>query len=94
MEDITDIDYMHAQRVYKDVEIKENGGYHDLHLKSDTLLLADVFEKLRKMYLEISQLDPAKLISAPGLAWQAALKKIEVNLELLTDIDKLLKFEK
>ena len=50
MEDITDIDYMHAQRVYKDVEIKENGGYHNLYLKSGTLLLADVFENLRKMY--------------------------------------------
>ena len=59
-------------------------------LKSDTLLLADVFENFRKICLKIYQLDPAKFLSAPGLAWQAALKQTEVKLELLTDIDMLL----
>ena len=47
------------------------GKYHDLSLKSDILLLADIFENLGKMCLKIYQLDPAKLLSAPGLAWQA-----------------------
>ena len=93
-EDITDADYMHAKRVCKDFEIKNLGEYHDLYLKSDTLLLADVFENFRKMCLKLYHLDPVKFLSAPGLAWQAALKKTEVKLELLTDIDMLLMVEK
>ena len=66
------------------------GEYNDFYLKSDTLLLADVFESVRKMYLETYQLDPAKFLSAPRLAWQAALKKTRVKLELLTDTDMLI----
>ena len=86
---------LHAwKRVFKDFEIKNLGEYHDLYLKSDTLLLADVFENFSKMCLNIYQLDPAKFLSAPGLAWQAALKKTAVKLELLTDIDMLLMVEK
>ena len=46
------------------------------------------------MCVEIYQLDPAKFLSALGLAWQAALKKTEIKLELLTDIDMLLMVEK
>ena len=70
------------------------GEYHDLYLKIDTLLLPDVFENFRKMCLKIYHLDPEKFISALGLAWQVALKKNEVELELLTDIDLLLMVEK
>ena len=94
LEDITDADYMHAKRVCKDFEIKNLGEYHDLYLKSDVLLLADVFENFRKMCLKISKLDPAKFILAPRLAWQAALKMTEVKLEKLTDVDILLMAEK
>ena len=94
MEDITDADYAHAKRVCKDFEIKNLGEYHDLYVQSNTLLLADVFENFRNMCLEIYELDPAKFLSAPGLAWQAALKKTKVKLDLLTDIDMLLMVEK
>ena len=59
-----------------------------------TLLLANVFENFRKMCLNFYQLDPAKFLAAPGLALQAVLKKTEVKLELLTDIDMLLMVEK
>ena len=90
MEDITDADSIHAKRVCKDFEIKNLGEYHDLFLKRDPLLLADVFENFRKMCLKIYHLDLVKFLSAPGLAWQVALEKIEVKLELLTGIDILI----
>ena len=73
-EDITDEDYMHAKKVCKDFEIKNLSKYHDLWPKGDTLLLVDVLENFRKMCFKIYQLDHAKFISAPGLAWQARLK--------------------
>ena len=82
------------QRECQDFEIKTLGEYHDLYLKCDTLLLADVFEHFRKMCLKIYHLYPVKVLSTSGLAWQAALKKTEVKLELLTDIDMLLMVEK
>ena len=77
MKDITYADYMYAKRVGKEFKIKKLGEYHDLYLKSDELLLADVFEKVRKMCLKIYHLDPAKFLSAPGLAWQATLKRMK-----------------
>ena len=58
------------------------------------LFLADVFENLRNMCLKICELDTAKFISVPGLAWQGALKKTKLNLDLLTDINMLLVIEK
>ena len=56
--------------------------------------MADVFEDFRKMYFKVYHLDPTKFLSAPGLAWQAALKQTEIKLELLTDTDMLLMVEK
>ena len=85
---------MCTKRVCKDFEIKNLGGYHDLYVQSDTLLLADVFENFSNMCIKIYEVDPAKVLSAPGLAWQAALKKTKVKLDLLTDIDMLLMVEK
>ena len=86
MEDITDADYAHAKRVCKDFETENLREYHDLYIQSDTLLLADVAENFRNMCLEIYELDPAKFLSATGLAWQAALRKTKVKLDLLTYI--------
>ena len=94
LEDITDKDYEHAQKVWKVFGIKNLGEYHDLYVQSDTLLLADVFENFRNKCIEIYELDPAHFLSAPRLAWQACLKKTRVNLELLADIDMLLMVEK
>ena len=74
--------------------MKNLGEYHDLYVQSDKLLLVDVFENFRNMCLKIYELDPAKFLSAPELAWQAALKKTKVKSDLLTDIDMLLIVEK
>ena len=65
-----------------------------LYVQSDILLLADVFESFRNMYFKIHKLDPAKCVLAPGLAWQAALQKAKVKLDLLTDIGMLLFVER
>ena len=69
------------------------GDYHDLYVQSDILLLADVFENFRDMCIEEYELDPAHFLSLPGLAWQACLKKTNVELELLTNYDMLLMVE-
>ena len=65
-----------------------------MYLKIDTLFLADALKNFRKMCLKIYHLDSVKFLSAPGLAWQAALKKTKVKLDLLADIDMLLMVEK
>ena len=67
MEDITDVDHRHAKRVFKSLNNKNLGDYHDLYVQSDALLLADVFENFRNKCIEIYKLDPADFLSAPGL---------------------------
>ena len=73
MENIEDIDYRHRNNVFKRFKLKNVREYHDLYVQSNTLLLADVFENFRNTCIKI--LDPAHFLSAPGLAWQACLKK-------------------
>ena len=94
LEGITNADYEHVKKVWEAFQIKILGKYHDLYVQCDTLMLADVFEYFRNKCIEIYKLDPAHFLSAPGLAWQACLKKTKVELELLTDIDMLLIVEK
>ena len=67
--------------------------YHDLYLKTDVLLLADVFENFRSVCIQNYKLDPAWYYTAPGLACDACLKKTKVELELLKDVDMLLMIE-
>ena len=74
MEDISEIDYRHALKVFNKFNIKNLGEYHDLSVQSDTILLADVFESFRNLCLNTYKLDPAYFLSLPGLAWQACLK--------------------
>ena len=75
MEDITYVDYAHTKRVCKNFE--NLGEYHDFHLQSNTLLLADVFENFRNMCLKIYELDPAKFLSDPRLAGKESLKRLK-----------------
>ena len=79
--------------MFKEFKTKHLGEYHDLYVQSDTLLLADVFENFRNMCIKVYELDAAHSLSAPGLAWQACLKKTKVKLELLTDNYMLLMVE-
>ena len=65
LEDITDKDYVHAQKVSEVFGIYNLGEYHDLYVQCDTLLLADVFEKFRDTCIEIYGLDPSHFLSAP-----------------------------
>ena len=66
MEGITDVDYRHAKKVFKEIKVNNFGDYHDLYVQSNTLLLADIFENFRNKYIEIDELDPAHFLSAPG----------------------------
>ena len=93
LENISEIDSAHANNVFKKFNINNLGEYHDLYVRSDTLLRADIFENFRQSCLENYELDPAHFVSLPGLAWQACLKKTNVELELLTDYDMLLLLE-
>ena len=77
----------------KRFKLKNLGEYHDLYVRSNTLLLADVFENFRNTCIKVYELDPAHFISLPGLAWQACLEKANIKLELLTDYDILLMVE-
>ena len=70
------------------------GDYHDLYLKSDILLLADVFENFRKTCLQYYKLDPCHYFTSPGLSWDAMLKMTDIKLELMVDIDMFQFIEK
>ncbi|KAL9962348.1 hypothetical protein ACROYT_G031442 [Oculina patagonica] len=86
-EHITDKEYAHAQKVWETFGCQNLGDYHDLYVKTDVTLLADVFENFRKLCLEKYNLDPANYYTSPGLSWDALLKKTGVELELLTDYE-------
>ena len=93
-EEIKDEDYLHANNVWNTFNCQTIQDYHDLYLKSDVLLLADVFENFRKTCLKHYKLDPCHYYTAPGLAWDACLKLTKQELQLLTDYDMLMMFEK
>ena len=93
-ENISDEDYAHAKKVWETFNMKTLRDYHELYNKVDVLLLADVFENFRDICIGNYKLDPAHYFTAPGLAWDAALKVTEVNLELLSDLNMLLMVEK
>ena len=80
LENISEIDYAHANKVFN---INYLGEYHDLYVRSDTLLLAEIFENFRQSCLENYESDPAHFVSLPGLTWQACLKKTMLNLNYL-----------
>ena len=84
-EEISKEDYKHAIKVWKTFNRQTRQDYHDLYLKTDVLLLADVFENFRKTCLKHYKLDPCHYYTAPGLAWDACLKVTKQKLQLLKD---------
>ena len=82
---ITDADYEHALKVWDATDCKTLGDYHDIYLKADVCLLADVFEKYRETSLNVYFLDPSHYISSPAMSWDAFLKMSDVKLDLISD---------
>ena len=87
MSDVSEEDYKHAKLIWN------MGEYHDLYLRTDTILLANVFNSQYKLSSMIHNLEPSHFYTTPGLAWQACLKKTGVSLKLLLDPDMVLMFE-
>ena len=71
---ISEEGYQHTQRVWKEFGIHNLGNYHDLYLRTDVVLLANVFEAFRDTCLRHYKLDPVHFYTSPGLAWKACLK--------------------
>ncbi|XP_049947119.1 uncharacterized protein LOC126455272 [Schistocerca serialis cubense] len=88
-ETVSHLEYKRAYDVWALFKCKTIGDYSDIYLKSDVLLLADVFENFRKLCLDTYKLDPAHYVTSPGLAWDALLKSTNVILELITDVTQL-----
>ena len=93
MENITNSDYRHTQRVFKSFNDKNLGDFHDLYVQSDVLLIADVFENFRYQRLKTYDLDIANFLTLPSLAWKACLKVTNIELDLLRDGEMLLMIE-
>ncbi|XP_067126115.1 uncharacterized protein [Centruroides vittatus] len=91
---ITNKDYEHAQNVWKAFKIRNMGEYSDLYVKTDVLILSDIFENFRDVCIKTYKLDPAWYYTAPGLSWDAMLKTTKVKLGLIFDYDMILMIEK
>lgn len=91
---ISDDEYQFAQLVWREFNIENIGEYADLYMKTDILLLADIFENFRMKCFEIYKLDPCHYFTTPGFSFDAMLKYTQIEIELLTDIDMLLFVER
>jgi len=90
---LSDEDYEHAKKSWLAFGCKTMRDYHDHYLKTDVLLLADVFENFRHICMTHFQLDPAHYYTLPGFAWDACLKTTDVCLNLTMDPDLELFFQ-
>ncbi|XP_071646039.1 uncharacterized protein [Temnothorax longispinosus] len=91
---VSESDYAHAVDVWQRFFIRTLGDYSDLYLKTDVLLLADIFENFRDSCVASYGLDPAYYYTLPGFTWDAMLKHTHINFELLTDIDMVMFIER
>lgn len=93
-EHLSEEDYAHAQRVFSTFKCKTLGDYSDLYMKVDCLLLSDVMVNFRQYTYKKYRLDPLHFVSLPSLGWACALKESGISLELLSDPNHYLFFEK
>ncbi|XP_077270171.1 uncharacterized protein LOC143901620 [Temnothorax americanus] len=89
---VSESDYAHAANVWQRFSVRTLGEYSDLYLKTDVLLLADVFENFRDSC--VASLDPAYYYTLPGFTLDAMLKHTCINFELLTDVDMVMFIER
>ena len=90
---ISDKEYEHVFKVSDEFEMKTTKDFHDLYLKCDVLLLADIFEKLRNSSLKNYKLCPTHYLKATALSWDAMLNMTKIKLELISGADMYLAFE-
>lgn len=86
---VSNENYQHAKNVWNHFCCQSMGDYSDLYQKTDVLLLTDVFENFRNLCLDTYGLDPAHYYTSPGLNWDPMLKYTQIELELLSDFDKI-----
>ena len=85
--DVSEEDVQHANKVWNMIGCNNFEDYLMLYLKTDVLLLADVFEKCRRQFDQLYGLDSRQYYSAPNISWEAMLNTTKVKLDLLSDID-------
>jgi hypothetical protein len=91
---ITMDQYKHAETIWNTFNIQDLGSYSDFYLKTDVLILTDVFQNFREVCKTHYDIDPCWYYSAPGLSWDACLKMTNINLELITDYEMFILIEK
>ena len=91
---ITEEDYEFVKKLWKTFRLKNLGELHDLYMETDTLLLADVFQNYRQVIMKNYGLDPIHFYTAPSLSWSAGLKFTKVKLEIPSDINMHMFFDR
>ena len=82
---ISNKEYDHAKNVWETFDCETMNDYHDLYLKTDVLLLADVMTEFRKTCKKTYGLEALHHYTSPGLAWDAMLKYTKIELDLISD---------
>lgn len=86
-QDISEEDYLHAQKVFSTFKCKNMLEYMKLYMKLDVALLADLFLNFRALMFDKFDLDPCHFISLPSYAFSCMLKLTEISIEPIEDID-------